>query len=176
MTQLTFDEWACRNALAKLDSYIDNELLVETNLEIARHFEQCAACAHEAKQRRELRARLRAAAGKVPAPSGLEERVRARLRKEGRSRPMPWRLMSIAAAVLLCFGGWLAHQRTGLPAQIAADLRIGTGDHRAAADAARHQYRAAAPTRQPHGPAVRRMTSMLVTPNDTDLSGTASRL
>jgi anti-sigma factor RsiW len=87
MTPLTFDEWACRNTRDKLDSYIDDELLVETNPEISRHFQSCRACAHEAAWRRELRGRLRAAARAVPAPTGLEERVRPRLPgKAGRKR------------------------------------------------------------------------------------------
>lgn len=120
MTQLTFDEWACRNTRARLDSYIDDELLVETNLEMARHFQNCGACAQEAAERRELRGRLRAAARSVPAPAGLDERVRARLRREGRSKT-PWSLMAIAAVVVLCFASWFTYDRRLLQA--------GVGDH-----------------------------------------------
>jgi hypothetical protein len=120
MTQLTFDEWACRNTRAKLDSYIDDELLVETNLELARHFQGCEACAHEAAERRELRGRLRAAARAVPAPVGLDERVRTRLRREGRSKA-PWSLMAVAAAVVLSLGSWFTFERRMLGA--------GVGDH-----------------------------------------------
>src|SRR5690349_15855804 len=120
MTQLTFDEWACRNTRAKLDSYIDDELLVETNLEMARHFQNCGECAQEATARRELRGRLRAAARAVPAPTGLDERVRARLRREGRSKA-PWSLMAIAAVIVLCFGSWFTYERRV--------LRAGVGDH-----------------------------------------------
>src|SRR5690349_15947952 len=120
MKPLTFDEWACKNTRAKLDSYIDDELLVETNLALARHFQACGSCAQEAAGRRELRGRLRAAARAVPAPAGLDGRVRARLRQEGRSR-MPWSVMAIAAAVVLCFGSWFTFERSM--------LRIGVGDH-----------------------------------------------
>jgi hypothetical protein len=120
MTQLTFDEWACRNTRAKLDSYIDDELLVETNLEMVRHFQNCGGCAREAAKRRELRDRLRAAARGVPAPTGLDERVRAHLRREGRSKT-PWSLMAIAAIVVLCLGSWFAYERRV--------LRAGVGDH-----------------------------------------------
>jgi hypothetical protein len=121
MTNLTFDECACRNTRAKLDSFIDDELLVETNLEIARHFQACGACAHEVAARRELRGRLRAAARAVPAPAGLELRVRATLRAEGRSGKTPWSLMAIAAAVVLCLGSWFTYERS--------ILRVGVGDH-----------------------------------------------
>jgi anti-sigma factor RsiW len=73
------DEWACRQVLARLDSYIDNELLTETNLEICHHFGRCAACAHEAAERRALRARVQAAVRKTALPDGFEGRLRARL-------------------------------------------------------------------------------------------------
>jgi hypothetical protein len=120
MTQVTFDEWACRNTRAKLDSYIDDELLVETNLEIARHFQNCGGCAQEAAERRELRGRLRAAARTAPVPTGLDERVRTRLRMEEQSKT-PWSLMAIAAVVVLCFGSWFTYERRL--------LRAGVGDH-----------------------------------------------
>jgi anti-sigma factor RsiW len=106
MTQVTFDERACRKTRAKLDSFIDDELLVETYLEIARHFQNCGGCAREAAERRELRGRLRAAARAVPTPTGLDERVRARLRQDGRPGKTQWSLMAIAAAVVLSFGSY----------------------------------------------------------------------
>src|SRR5215467_13260448 len=120
MKQLTFDEWACRNTRAKLDSYIDDELLVETNLEMARHFQTCGACAQEAVKRRELRGRLQAAARAVPPPAGLDDRVRARLRQDRRSKA-PWSLMAIAAIVLLCTGSWFTYE--------GRLLHAGVGDH-----------------------------------------------
>ena len=70
MTRLTFDEWACRNNRASLVSYIDDELLVETNLEMARHFQSCGARARDAAERREFRGRLRAAAREFPLRRG----------------------------------------------------------------------------------------------------------
>lgn len=44
MTQTRFGEQACQNVREKLDSYIDSELLTETNLELMRHFQRCTAC------------------------------------------------------------------------------------------------------------------------------------
>jgi anti-sigma factor RsiW len=120
MTQLTFDEWACRNTRTKLDSYIDDELVVETNLEMARHFQNCGACAQEEAARRELRGRLRAAARAVPTPTGLDQRVLARLKLDGRWRT-PWSLIAIAAISVLCFGWWFTYERQVLCA--------GVGDH-----------------------------------------------
>src|SRR3954451_13336024 len=121
MTHLTFDEWACRNTQAKLDSYIDDELLVETNLEMARHFERCEACTKEAAIRREVRARVKAAVRLAPVPDGLDARVRERLRNSGREKTMPWNLMSIAAVLVLYFGSWFTYERSM--------LRVGAGNH-----------------------------------------------
>src|SRR5262249_2244623 len=111
MTYLTFDEWACRNAQARLDAYIDGELLVGTNLDLARHFDHCPKCASEAAALRAVRDRLRAAARLEQAPDGLEARIRERLRQSGRGRSTSWTVMAIAAAIVICLGTWAAHQR-----------------------------------------------------------------
>ena len=131
MTHTTFDEWTCRSTQAKLDSYIDNELLVETNLEMTRHFEHCAACAQEAAARRELRGRVRAAAKQAPLPDGLDALVRQRLRNSSRPQPTRWRLMAIAAVIVVSVGSWLGYQRFGAPAsaRLIALLGIGEGNH-----------------------------------------------
>ena len=125
MTQTEFRGQACRQALARLDSYIDNELLTESNLELMNHFQRCDACTQEAEQRRRVRTRLRTAVREVKVPAGLEARVRDRLRQ---TRPAPapkLHLMAIAAAVVVCIGSWFAYQRTRVPAM----LRAGLGDH-----------------------------------------------
>ena len=121
MKNLSFDEWACRCTQANLDAYVDDELLVETNLEIARHFEHCESCVRDAAARREVRARVKAAVLLAPVPEGLETRVRERLRQSGRERGTPWNLMAIAAVIVLCFGSWFPYERSM--------LRIGVGDH-----------------------------------------------
>lgn len=130
MTVTNFDGWACRQARTRLDSYLDSELLVETNLEMEQHFARCPDCARESETRRELRARVRSAARQTPVPAGLEALVRDRIRAERPSRTR-WNLMAIAAAVLACFAGWVGYQRAGfaVPPQLAAILRIGEGDH-----------------------------------------------
>src|SRR5436305_1899049 len=104
MALIRVDETACRNALAKLDSYLDNELLVETSLEIEGHLQTCEACANEIEERQNLRARLRSAARVVKTPAGLERRVRDRLRLQRQPLSGQFYLMSIAAALAICFG------------------------------------------------------------------------
>ncbi|MEO8370594.1 MAG: zf-HC2 domain-containing protein [Candidatus Solibacter sp.] len=121
MTKLSFDEWACRDTQAKLDAYIDGELLVETNLELGRHFERCETCAREAAVRREVCARVRVAVRLTPVPDGLESRLRSRLRNSGGEQRIPWRLMAIAALIVLSFGSWFTYERSM--------LRIGARNH-----------------------------------------------
>lgn len=63
--------------------------MMETNdPALALHLRTCQSCA------------IRTQARYFEAPPGLEERIRAQLKKED-GAPMPWRLMAIAAAVLL---------------------------------------------------------------------------
>jgi anti-sigma factor RsiW len=55
---------------------------------LADHLRSCPSCI------------MRTQARYYEAPAGLEEKIRARLRKENRA-PMPWRWMAIAASILL---------------------------------------------------------------------------
>ncbi|MCO6509347.1 MAG: zf-HC2 domain-containing protein [Aridibacter famidurans] len=73
----------CRDFRELLDSYLSDELLTETNHDILRHLEECAACRGEIEGRRAVRARLRSAVRTAPEfemHGGLEEKVRDRLR------------------------------------------------------------------------------------------------
>jgi predicted anti-sigma-YlaC factor YlaD len=45
----------CREFREIADSYLSNELMVETNHGVIAHLEQCAECRQELKARRELR-------------------------------------------------------------------------------------------------------------------------
>ena len=81
MPQTRFGEQSCQRVRAKLDPYIDNELLTESNLELMEHFQRCTACAREAQERQNVRARLRAAVCGLRVPQGLERLIRQRLRQ-----------------------------------------------------------------------------------------------
>jgi anti-sigma factor RsiW len=104
MTQTRFGEQACQKFRAKLDSYIDNELLTESNLEMIEHFKRCTSCTQEEQERRNVRRRLRDAVREVPVPAGLEGRIRDRLRQPQQPQPKKLFLMAIAAVLALCFG------------------------------------------------------------------------
>ncbi|MCA1575052.1 MAG: hypothetical protein LC770_11050, partial [Acidobacteria bacterium] len=101
------------------DSYLGNELLVETNHGVIAHLEACPACRRELAARRELRVRLRSAftnsAALQPDPE-FTNRLRAQLRADALGEKTsvkfgPW--MAIAASVLLILtAGLLATRRT----------------------------------------------------------------
>src|SRR5712675_932478 len=56
----------CREFREIADSYLGNELIVETNHEVISHLEQCPECRRELAARRELRSQLRQAFIKTP--------------------------------------------------------------------------------------------------------------
>jgi hypothetical protein len=104
MTHTRFGQQACDNFRAKLDSYIDNELLTESNLEMIEHFRRCDSCTEQARERRNTRRRLQKAVRNVPVPPELEQRIRDRLRQPKQPQPKKLFLMAIAAVLALCFG------------------------------------------------------------------------
>lgn len=73
----------CRDFREIACSFLDDELLVETNHEVIRHLETCADCNRELAARREMRVKLRAAIAHAPElqmRDGFVERVRAQIR------------------------------------------------------------------------------------------------
>src|SRR5260370_16979230 len=56
----------CREFRDIADSYLGNELIVETNHEVISHLEHCSECRCELAARRELRSQLREAFIKAP--------------------------------------------------------------------------------------------------------------
>jgi Predicted transmembrane transcriptional regulator (anti-sigma factor) len=143
MTQTRFGEQACQKVLARLDSYIDNELLTESSLELMEHFQRCTACTRESQERRNVRARLQTAVREVRGASGMEDRVRDRLRQTREPRPKRFHLMAIAATLAVCLGSWVAYQLGALrlttasqesyvaaiSGEVASIIRVGLGDH-----------------------------------------------
>ena len=125
MTQLRFVEQPCQRFRAKLDSYIDNELMTESNLEFMEHFQRCTECTREAEERRKVRERLKAAVRETTVPAGLEGLVRGRLRQQAK-QPQPKKvfLMAIAAALAVCFGIIGLHDSSGTLMRLAFDNHV----------------------------------------------------
>ena len=119
MNIVPLGEGACEKIRRYLDSYISNELLVETNHEVLRHLEHCLSCSAELEARTRLRSRLKSAVEREDVPPDLRVRVRARIQAQG-SRP-PWmfawtRWAASAAAVVAVIGIWSIAPRESLPA------------------------------------------------------------
>ncbi|MEO6335118.1 MAG: hypothetical protein ABIO91_09055 [Pyrinomonadaceae bacterium] len=80
----------CHQFSDVLDSYIGDELLVETNHDVLRHLEDCRACREDLAARRSLRTKLRSAVRNAPdsqIDSVFARALRRRLSENGmRSR------------------------------------------------------------------------------------------
>lgn len=142
----------CSDFYEIADSYLGDELLVETNHEVLQHLEGCAACRRELAARRGLRARMRTAFSGDPAlapQTEFAERLRADLRAKAR-RPAQSRFVfgrvgawpaAVAASLLIAvaLGFFALQQRRSLqptPGEItAAGGRESQPPHRGAPDA-----------------------------------------
>jgi hypothetical protein len=119
----------CRDFREVADSYLSNELLVETNHDMIVHLEACAECRRELAARRELRATLRASfAGeenlriRQQFADGLSTELRIKAMTKVTSlisRRLAW--MAIAACLLVASAVGLVamwqRQRAKAPAQ-----------------------------------------------------------
>jgi anti-sigma factor (TIGR02949 family) len=140
-------EMGCREALEYMDSYLSDELLVETCYEVVRHLEGCSACSAELAARTLVRTSLRHAIARESVPADLRARIHAGIqRRESRGKfaSLRW-AVALAAGVVLCAVAWLAYRPLRFPAlsdragqedyihrvsaPIAAALRLGLGDH-----------------------------------------------
>ncbi len=129
MNMLQFGDGACEKVRRYLDSYLDSELLVETNHEVLRHLEGCAACSRELESRAFLKSRLRQAVMLGSAPPGFEASVIATLRGYQPDRRRNW-MLAIAAIVLLSIGTWsIQRQGTSGSELLASIMQTGLDDH-----------------------------------------------
>src|SRR5436309_2972426 len=149
MTVIPIGPKHCEKARKYLDSYISNELMVETSHEVLKHLEGCRECSQVLRDRLFTRNRLREAVNREAVPFALRERLEKSIRQEnaGLKPSQSWSRWSLAAAAVLmmCLAGWGAlhlwrlgrgtgiRLQANLPpfitAQTAALLKIGVGDH-----------------------------------------------
>lgn len=102
----------CHELRKLADSYLGDELLVETNHEVISHLESCAACRGELAARRELRARLRQAILNAPElqmrpefAAQLRAQVRANATRKKLFGRFDARTAWLAAAACLVIAG-----------------------------------------------------------------------
>jgi hypothetical protein len=101
MNVIQFGDAACGKVRGYLDSYLGNELLVETNHEVLRHLESCPQCAAELNTRARVRTGLQAAVRGTPVPDGLEARVQRVVRAQSRRTRAGLYTMAVAAMVII---------------------------------------------------------------------------
>ena len=107
MKPVEFGRGGCTRTLQYMDSYLANELLVETNHEVLRHVENCPSCAAELDARTRVRARLREAVRAEITPPDLQARVRQQIQARGSRSFFAAEWTRWAAAAAACF---VAHQ------------------------------------------------------------------
>lgn len=147
MNRIQFGEGACERTRKYIDSYVSNELLVETNHEVLRHIENCSSCSAQVEARTQLRSQLRSAVKSQPVPPELQVHIREQLAQAHSQRWMSMTRWAVAAAatILVFAGAWSSWSRERLPAiadrpaqnayiqkisaSMAAVLRVGLGDH-----------------------------------------------
>ncbi len=117
----------CPEARPLLDSYLSNELQVETLHAVNRHLAECAGCRTALTSRERTRAAVNAAVRSLTPDDDFAALVRDSVRAEA-GRSHPWRAWGLAAAAMLVFGLGYLQWRTDA-AQIMARLGLGKGDH-----------------------------------------------
>lgn len=126
----------CRDFRELADSYLSDELLVETNHDVIRHLETCPDCRRELAARRELRSKLRSGFENAPDLQLSEQfagRLTTQLREVALSRDRfsTVKYLAIAASVLLVTAlGFIAvQQRWRLQTSAVLTASV-VGDHR----------------------------------------------
>jgi len=87
-----------------MDSYLNSELLVETNHEVLTHLETCEACSEALEDRARLKAQLKRAVEHEYAPADLRERISARVRRRRGFSFNTFSLALAATAAVLVIG------------------------------------------------------------------------
>jgi hypothetical protein len=129
MNVIDFGQKSCEKVRRYLDSYMSNELLIETNHEVLQHLEKCPACSGVLEERVKVRSLLRTALHMDADGTELEQRIRKSLEATPvaqRSR-VPWYLAVAAMLVMAVSAPRLL--QLNREARDAAVLKVGLEDH-----------------------------------------------
>ena len=114
MNVINFNEKACERIRRYFDSYLDNELLVETNHEVLRHLSVCPDCTKVLDARARLKQTVKRAVEQETAPAELLESIQNRIRGRRSFFDFGLRRWAIAAAALVILAaGSIVAVRTG---------------------------------------------------------------
>jgi mycothiol system anti-sigma-R factor len=67
----------CREALSRVELFLDGELVGEASIEVHEHVEACGPCGERVEFQRRLKELLRSACHECELPPDLAERLRA---------------------------------------------------------------------------------------------------
>lgn len=115
----------CEEVREQLSAWLDGELAIEEHAQVAAHLNSCAACRRELAQLTALNTALAQLA--APVPSGLAERVLARVQP---SRRYWWQNLALAASLVMgiVLGGALARDFYPLAPENGSGLEMATLD------------------------------------------------
>src|SRR6266853_6905832 len=135
MNNLSFDSKRCERIRQQLDSYLSNELLIETASEVVHHLESCESCSRDLESRMRLRDALQRAVANRPLADYLRADVLRKLRESqprsfARVGVKRWALgfASVAVVLLSLFAAQWFNLRRG-EQLIASILKLGVSDH-----------------------------------------------
>jgi len=103
MKIVEFESGQCRRVRSFLDSYLSNELMAETNLEVLKHLEGCVNCARALDDRARIKEQLKSVVLNLQAPDSLRKRIRSDIRRTHKSKfslTPTWMLAAAAAVVI----------------------------------------------------------------------------
>jgi hypothetical protein len=109
MKVIKFGQGDCKTIRSYMDSYMNDELLVETNHEVLKHLETCKDCATELESRMRVQRVLQKAVKKDVAPAGLQYRIQRDIRKQQQpTSGYQWRnwVLAAAAMFIVAVGSW----------------------------------------------------------------------
>ena len=120
----------CQQARPLLDSYLANELQVETLHAVNTHLAQCDACRAALSSRQRARAAVSTAVRNLVPHPDFAVLVRDAVRAEANTRRPRWSMLSwMALAAALALISAIAWQWRADTALILARLSLGKGDH-----------------------------------------------
>lgn len=80
MNVIGFERNYCKRIERLLDSYLNNELLIETVNEILKHIRGCLDCSEALRVRQRVKAILQTAVRRETAPLVLQKRIKKKIR------------------------------------------------------------------------------------------------
>lgn len=127
MSERDHSEDVCRRVREQLPAFVAGESPEGEGEALARHLEECAACAAQVALEPQLRGRLADGVEMETAPAALKARIQDAIARDAKgAAPSRWRLALAAAAILLVLANVGAYFKIGiLPHEfVLAELRI----------------------------------------------------